>query len=234
MSCQNLPDAILTIESGIGSPDRFLLGSRASPFIGRSPACDVVIEMPAVSRRHAWISYHDATFFVTDLGSHNGTYVNGKRLRPREEQALTDGDRVGLAGDQVSLRFHRSWEFITASLGRAALHTDLRVDAISRLVWVKGNEVTPPFSIEEFNLLNALYEKRGRAVSNRELAFGLSIQLPNGDDMDEAIKRYICHIRLKLEQTPSHPSLIVTLPGYGYILVGPNENSGSRATSANP
>lgn len=234
MSCQNRPDAILTIESGDGSPRRFSLGSRESSFIGRSPAYDIVIDHPVVSPLHALICHRGGAFFVLHLGSRNGTYVNGQRLELEEERQLADGDRVGLAGDQVSLRFHRSWDSITASLGRAALHTDLRVDAISRQVWVKGNQVTPLFPIEEFNLLNALYEKRGRAVSNQELAFGLSIQLPNGDDMDEAIKRHIGHMRLKLEQDPSNPSLTVTLPGYGYILVGPHENIESPGTSSNP
>jgi pSer/pThr/pTyr-binding forkhead associated (FHA) protein len=46
--------------------------------IGRGPSCSVRIDDPGISRKHAEISYQDGMWFVRDLGSSNGTLVNGK------------------------------------------------------------------------------------------------------------------------------------------------------------
>jgi len=46
------------------------------------------------SRKHASIEVRDGSYFVQDLGSTNGTFVNGQRLAPRTEQALKDGDVI--------------------------------------------------------------------------------------------------------------------------------------------
>ena len=61
--------------------------------IGRSRECDVVIDDPNVSRRHAELRPHGAGWIVTDLGSTNGIKVNGRRVR---EAALEPGDEIML------------------------------------------------------------------------------------------------------------------------------------------
>ncbi len=58
-----------------------------------------------VSRRHARISLRDGQYFLEDLGSTNGTFVNrGKRLLPGYRQPLNDGDEI-IVG-KTFLRFH--------------------------------------------------------------------------------------------------------------------------------
>lgn len=58
-----------------------------------------------VSRRHARIVRSNGSYFIEDLGSTNGTYVNrGRRLLPGNPQALSDGDEV-IVG-KTFLRFH--------------------------------------------------------------------------------------------------------------------------------
>jgi len=58
-----------------------------------------------VSRRHARIVRKDGGYFVEDLGSTNGTYINrGRRLLPGNSQMLNDGDEV-IVG-KTFLRFH--------------------------------------------------------------------------------------------------------------------------------
>lgn len=59
--------------------------------IGRDPGCDIIIAGPHVSRRHAELSIRGGKLWVKDLGSSNGTFVNGKRM---EEVALKNGDEV--------------------------------------------------------------------------------------------------------------------------------------------
>ena len=65
-------------------------GARA--VVGRSPECDVVLDEAAVSRHHAVITRDAGDFFIEDLGSRNGTFVNGQRIANRAP--LREGDRV--------------------------------------------------------------------------------------------------------------------------------------------
>lgn len=68
--------------------------------LGRSRECDVTVEDPSVSRRHAELQLEDGAWMLTDLGSTNGTFVGGKRV---DRSALSGGDRITLG--QSELRF---------------------------------------------------------------------------------------------------------------------------------
>jgi pSer/pThr/pTyr-binding forkhead associated (FHA) protein len=61
--------------------------------IGRGRSADVVIAEPTISRAHAAIGYDGEQFFMQDLGSTNGTRVNGTR---EARVALSDGDQLQL------------------------------------------------------------------------------------------------------------------------------------------
>lgn len=60
--------------------------------LGRHPGCDVVLEIAAVSRQHAVVGRADTGHWVEDLGSRNGTFINGERLTGR--YPLLHGDEV--------------------------------------------------------------------------------------------------------------------------------------------
>ncbi len=67
--------------------------SHAPIVIGRLPECSIVLNDTNVSRRHAQVALEDGSVVVTDLGSTNGTFVNGKRVtratvRPGDELAI--------------------------------------------------------------------------------------------------------------------------------------------------
>lgn len=70
---------------------------RAALTVGRDPGNDVVLDLPLVSRWHARIERQGDAFLVRDLGSTNGAWVNGRRVRGA--QPLTAGDelRIGPA-----------------------------------------------------------------------------------------------------------------------------------------
>jgi pSer/pThr/pTyr-binding forkhead associated (FHA) protein len=70
--------------------------------IGRGRSADLVLSEPTISRAHAAIGYERGEFFVQDLGSTNGTGVNGQR-EPRT--SLQDGDQVQLG--KLALKFTR-------------------------------------------------------------------------------------------------------------------------------
>jgi serine phosphatase RsbU (regulator of sigma subunit) len=60
--------------------------------MGRSPECDLVLDVAAVSRRHVILTKENGLYFVQDLGSRNGTYINGHRVEDRGP--LRFGDRM--------------------------------------------------------------------------------------------------------------------------------------------
>jgi len=57
--------------------------------IGRGRSADLVLSEPTISRAHAAIGFEEGEFFVQDLGSTNGTQVNGGRA---QRQVLKSGD----------------------------------------------------------------------------------------------------------------------------------------------
>jgi len=60
--------------------------------LGRSPDCDVVIDVAAVSRRHAILIEEGGTYLLQDMGSRNGTYINGQRVI--EQAPIRHGDKM--------------------------------------------------------------------------------------------------------------------------------------------
>ena len=89
---------------------RLQLGT--APFvIGRSSKSDLFLDQESVSRNHARISFDGNAYWITDLKSTNGTFVNDEPVR---EQRLRDGDqvRVGrsilkfMTGENVEMHYH--------------------------------------------------------------------------------------------------------------------------------
>jgi pSer/pThr/pTyr-binding forkhead associated (FHA) protein len=72
--------------------------------IGRSADCDLMLDDPRVSRRHARLSYAAQGFQIQDLGSANGTLVNGQPLPPRRPSPLSPGDVVQVGSFQLAIR----------------------------------------------------------------------------------------------------------------------------------
>jgi pSer/pThr/pTyr-binding forkhead associated (FHA) protein len=70
-------------------------GGPSTWLLGRSSACDVMFLDPAISRRHALLSTRGGQCSIRDLGSTNGTQVNGE---PVETAVLHAGDVLTLAG----------------------------------------------------------------------------------------------------------------------------------------
>lgn len=74
--------------------------------IGRAPENDIILLEESVSRRHARIQIKGATCTVEDLGSANGSYLNGERLRPKEPKPLRDNDVLKLGQLLALFRLH--------------------------------------------------------------------------------------------------------------------------------
>jgi hypothetical protein len=91
------PPAVMIGEARRELDDRVLV-------VGRSRECDITVDDPNVSRRHAEIRHEDGAYWIVDLGSTNGVTVDGERV----ERARLDPDAEILLGT-TELRFERGY-----------------------------------------------------------------------------------------------------------------------------
>jgi len=92
---------------GIKVPAELIARTRGV-VIGRSAAdSDFVIDSPELSRSHARLSEKDGILYLEDLGSANGTILNGLKLKPAQLVALHDGDELELAISMFAVEFQQ-------------------------------------------------------------------------------------------------------------------------------
>ncbi len=83
-----------------------VVNMHSETLLGRGHHNQIIITDPFVSHDHAKIIFQQGDFFLEDLGSINGTYINGVRVTGSER--LTHGDTIRIAG--VTFKFVR-WEY---------------------------------------------------------------------------------------------------------------------------
>ena len=83
--------AVLQILSGM-TPTRVFTLNADRMVIGRHPECEIIVDAGAISRQHAVVLRVNGEFFVEDLKSRNGTYLNGELLQGRSK--LRENDRL--------------------------------------------------------------------------------------------------------------------------------------------
>ena len=213
--------ASFEVEKGLDGPSTIPI-ENLSVVAGNSDAVDLKIPNQFVSRRHFQVRFDTDVFYLSDLGSTNGTYLNGVKLAPNEEHVLRDGDRVGLGVDKVLLIFSEPVKTVSIDptivrqASQAQVASELVVDSSSRNVWVRGEQLSS-LPKKEFDILECLFQNRGRAISRDEIAAAgwpeRPADVPNAD-----IDQYIRRIRRKIEEDPSDPKIIVTRVGYGYMI----------------
>ena len=93
---------------------RFDLVATRPLHIGRQDICDIILDAEEISRRHCKVAAHLKHFVLTDLGSTNGTYINGQRVSARE---LTDGDLIEVA--------NVTFKYITSANIELAYHDEI-------------------------------------------------------------------------------------------------------------
>ena len=93
-------DATLVVERGAIAGDEHLL-DREKLVLGRGPGVDLPFEDSEMSAQHAVIEFTGAGFRIADLGSTNGTRVNGAPVQARDLEA---GDRLEIGQHVLRLR----------------------------------------------------------------------------------------------------------------------------------
>lgn len=190
--------------------------------IGREPECDIVIPDRQVSRMHTKVFLKREGVFIEDLGSKNGTHING--IEVISPVLLKDGDII-----QIALAQKFVFMSADATLPLEADHEDtlekparLAMDIPSRRVWIGGKELFPPLSAPQFALLKLLYENKGEVVSRSriiEAVWGSEAV----DVSEQALDALVRRLRNRLAEYDPNHHYIKTIRGHGLRLDNPIE-----------
>lgn len=196
--------------------------------LGRDPTCDVVLPQAQVSRRHARLTLREDAVWVEDLGSKNGTFLNGERLPAHTPLPMKEGDILAIAlAQRFTLMDMGVTQTQPVSPESALWHPEAKfparrlvVDMESHRVWVLGKEVQPPFSPMQFRLLAALYMRQGEVVPKDVLMkaiWGAEALWVTQQALDVLIHR----VRERLAEYDPEHNYLVTLRGQGLRLDNP-------------
>ena len=176
--------------------------------VGRAVECDIVIASKSISRENTRIRLEGRHWFVEDLGSTNGTYLNGERvITPMK---LRDGDSIKV-GDVMFL-FHDP-----DTTYRENPVQYLEVDTAAGVVRVNRKAVR--LSPKEYLLIAYLYGRRGQVCSKDNIGHAVWPEYETGGIFDYQIENLVRRLRTRIELNPASPQLLFTVRGLGYKLM---------------
>jgi hypothetical protein len=207
---------LLIAQDGPLEGQRWIIKSTIT--LGRDSDCDIIIPLRQVSRRHTRIFPVPEGTSIEDLESKNGTYINGQRVK--ERVLLKDGDEL-----QISLAQHFIYLSSDATMPLEGLPLEmqrrrLRVDIGARRVWLVGQELEPPLSASQFNLLQILYEQTGEVATRPEIIEAVWGKAAEGVT-EQALDALVRRLRDRLAELDPHHEYIVTVRGHGLRLDNP-------------
>jgi hypothetical protein len=219
--------AMLLAQTGPLNGQRFAL--RDMFVIGRDGSCDIVVSDRQISRKHARFSISPDGVYMEDLGSKNGTHVNGNLIQ--RTTLLSDGDIIQVALVQKFI-FLSSDATVPLELQETEIRMPaalpagrLRLDKKSHRVWIFGDqneqEILPPLSASQFRLLEKLYESQGQVVSRRELAIVVWGEKEAYNISEQALDALVRRLRDRITEIDPQRSYINTVRGHGLRLDNP-------------
>ena len=183
--------------------------------IGRAPGCDLQVDHPAVSRQHAAITAEGRRYYVEDLGSTNGSFLNGDRLEPGKRHQLHANDLFQIA-DVLVLRFDDPTGTVPMETVRPYLSKRFWLDEGKQQVYIRRRRLEPALSRQQYQLLALLVRKDGGVVSRDEIAYTLWPEA-QGDVSDNTIDNLIKRLRQRLARADgSSHQYIETVRGRGF------------------
>jgi pSer/pThr/pTyr-binding forkhead associated (FHA) protein len=187
--------------------------------IGRDSANDIIIDHTLASRRHARLEHTDSGFFICDLKSTNGTFLNGEPIQ--DSHILHHQDQVLIADTIIT--FQDTDATARGPIPVELLRTgqeDIRVDSQTKTIILNGQPLVPPLTVKEFQLLEMLYQRKGQVVSKDEIAQAVwDYEVYDYNAIDALVYR----VRQRIEPDPSHPRYLITQRGFGYRLMTTSE-----------
>jgi|GEM_PF-1880468 len=151
--------AILLIHGLPGAENQKQVPKQRQLIIGRDSTCDVIIPRQAVSRFHVQILPIQGEFFLEDLGSTNGTILNGRRLRKRER--LADGDLITFGDVTIEFSLAEQMDHLPVPVGSGAPHLNAVPPVATVPPGLSINRVAPAPRPPAANALTETMAKRG-------------------------------------------------------------------------
>ena len=189
----------------------------AGPVIaGRSEECDVHLAHPLVSRRHASIDLQaDGSYIVTDLGSRNGTVVDGASLESASAPA-SNGSLIQIGPFTLRLAASGTGAEETVQAPRMVAVKRVTVERDLRQLVVDGQAAVERLSRHEFQFIDALV----RASPNVVLSDSVGDAIWGRGQWDTyMLHNLVRRIRRKLDDHGIGGDLIENIPGSGYRIV---------------
>jgi hypothetical protein len=180
---------------------------------GRADDCDVVISDRQVSRRHARIRLEGDHYILEDLGSKNGTFVNGQELAG--PYVLQNEDEIQIA---LCCRLTFVGAGATAPLVSDEESQGLRLDPERKRVWVAGREVAPPLSLAQYRLLELLHQEPGRVYSRDQIVEAVWPEDDREGISEQAIDALARRLRERLAEADPKRPYVITVRGHGFRL----------------
>lgn len=191
---------------------------KAEFFVGRSAPADLIIDSERISREHGQIQVTAmGVHYLRDLGSQNGTFVNGRLLDQTPHQ-LNDGDEI-VFGGVAAFRFFDPNE--TRKGPRIGRLQGVWIDDAVQAVWVDARLVDPPLSPAQFTLLECLYQRADQIVTREEIITAVWPDVDPSGVSKEAIDGLIKRLRQRLRQTQPKKEYIQVIRGHGLRLNRP-------------
>lgn len=175
--------------------------------------CDIVLPERQVSRQHAEIFVERGHYFLRDLGSKNGTYLNGELVTEAVE--LYDNDTIQIA---LCERVRFIGADATLPLDELEPVYGLRLDNESRRVWIGNKEITPPLSPAQYRLLELTSETVGRVCTRDEIVAAVWSEAEREGVTEQAIDALVRRLRDRLAEIDPDGQYIVTVRGHGFRL----------------
>lgn len=212
---------VLVGQTGPLNGQRWML--RINTTVGRDVTCEIMIPDRQVSRRHATFTPSPKGVVLEDLGSKNGTHVNGQVLE--NSVILKDGDIVQIAFAQqftfLSSDATLPLEYPAEIKSSFEAAGQLKLEKRSRQVWVRGEEIIPPLSVSQFQLLEILFENQGKVVSRKEIIEKIWGEENAIEVSEQALDALVRRLRDRLATLDRHSSFITTVRGHGLRLDNP-------------
>jgi len=206
--------AMLFVQEGSSPKTQWPL-FKPSNIIGRESDSDIQISERQVSRQHAEISRTDDSYIIRDLGSKNGTFLNGQPVLG-QSQILRNGDEIGIA---LCAKLTFVAEDATAPIVMLPeQEPGLKMDLAAKRVWVKGEEVDPPLSLAQYSLLELLYKNAGNVVSRDAVVNVVWSQEEAEGVSEQAIDALARRLRERLAEVDPDNKYVETVRGHGFRL----------------
>jgi hypothetical protein len=183
--------------------------------IGRGGDCDIVLAERPVSREHLRIWRDEQGYWVEDLESKNGTFLNGEPIN--SPTLISEGDELQIALC-VKMRFIGAEATVPLTLDDDLKRDDigLHLDPHTRETTIKGEELVPPLSLHQYRLLELLVERDGGVCTRDEVVEAVWPDTMGEGVSEQAIDALVRRLRDRLVELDPDHQYVITVRGHGF------------------